>query len=239
MLAAAKAGAITSELVTHTEEVLAASDLDYLADQIPKALNETLEGVDRVSRIVRAMKDFAHPGDKTKTPADLNRAVESTITVARNEWKYVANVKLDLDPALPVVPCFLGEFNQVVLNLIINAAHAIGDVVKRTNGDKGLITVQTRRCGNFAELRVTDTGTGIPPAARSKIFEPFFTTKDVGKGTGQGLTMVYGSVVNRHGGTVVFETEENCGTTFVVRLPLKTKNEGDAQPVRPPERLAA
>jgi PAS domain S-box-containing protein len=228
LLAAAKSGTVTPELLARSEEILAAGDLDYLRGQIPQALNETLEGVERVSKIVRAMKDFSHPGGSEKSPADLNRAIESTVTMARNEWKYVADLKLELDAALPFVPCFLGEFNQAVLNLIVNAAHAIGDVVKKHPGTKGLITVQTRREGDYIQVRVADTGTGISEAARPKIFEPFFTTKAVGKGTGQGLAMVYGTVVNRHGGTVTFDTEVDRGTTFIIRLPLKPRPGAEA-----------
>jgi PAS domain S-box-containing protein len=235
LLAAVKANTVTPELVSRSEEILAASDLDYLAIQIPTAIGETLEGVERVSKIVRAMKEFSHPGGKEKKTADLNKAIESTVTVARNEWKYVADLKLDLQPDLPFVPCFLGEFNQCVLNLIVNAAHAIGDVVKKNPGTKGLITVQTRRDGDQVEVRVTDTGTGIPESVREKIFEPFFTTKDVGKGTGQGLAMAYGSIVKRHGGTVTFETEVGKGTTFIIRLPLKPRNASEAVPPQPME----
>jgi PAS domain S-box-containing protein len=230
LLAAAKAGAITPELLAQDEELLAASDLEYLYVQIPSALEETLEGVDRVGKIVRAMKDFSHPGANGKALANLNQAIESTVTVARNEWKYVADLKLNLDATLPLVPCFLGEFNQAVLNLVVNAAHAIGDVVTKHPGTKGLITVQTRNEGEHVLVRVSDTGTGIPETARPRIFEPFFTTKDVGKGTGQGLAMVYGTVVSRHGGTVTFETEVGRGTTFTIRLPLKPKAEGEVVP---------
>jgi PAS domain S-box-containing protein len=221
LLAAAGKGSISPEIVSHCQQILAGSDLTYLREQIPQALAETLEGVGRVTKIVRAMKEFSHPGGKEKTPADLNKAVETTVTVAHNEWKYVAELKLELDAALPYVPCFLGEINQAVLNLIVNAAHAIGDVVKKLPGAKGLITVQTLCDGDHVQIRVSDTGTGIPEAARPKIFEPFFTTKAVGQGTGQGLAMVYASVVKRHGGTVTFETEIGRGTTFIIRLPTK------------------
>jgi signal transduction histidine kinase len=224
LLAAARQNTITPELLARQEAVLAASDLDYLYTQIPSALAETLEGVERVSKIVRAMKEFSHPGGKEKTAADLNRAIESTITVAHNEWKYVADLKVELDPGLPLVPCFLGEFNQCILNLVVNAAHAIGDVVKAQPGAKGLITVKTRRDGDLVEVCVTDTGTGIPEAIRLKIFDPFFTTKEVGKGTGQGLAMIYGSIVKRHGGAVTFESKVGQGTTFIIRLPLKPKD---------------
>ncbi len=237
LLTAAKTGAITPELLARSSEILAASDLDYLRGQIPQALNETLEGVERVSNIVRAMKEFSHPGGREKTPADLNKAIESTVTVTRNEWKYVAEVKLDLDASLPYVACFLGEFNQAVLNLIINASHAIGDVVKQTPGAKGLITVSTRRTGDHVEVRVADTGSGIAEAVRPKIFEPFFTTKDVGKGTGQGLAMVYGTIVNRHGGAITFETEVGRGTTFIIRLPVKPKASEPAAAPRVPKSL--
>ncbi len=220
LLRAARNRALTPELIARAEQTLAAGDLEYLYEQIPAAIKETLEGVERVSKIVRAMKDFSHPGSRERSAADLNQAIETTVTVARNEWKYVADLKLDLDPALPPVPCYVSEFNQAVLNLIVNAAHAIGDVVKATPGAKGVITVSTRRDGDSVEVRVGDTGTGIPAAIRPHIFEPFFTTKEVGKGTGQGLSIVYGSIVKRHGGSVRFDTEVGKGTTFILRLPI-------------------
>jgi len=220
LLAAVRQNALTPELFESAEKLQKAADVDYLCQQIPQAIQETLEGIERVTKIVRAMKDFSHPGNREKTAADLNKAIESTTTVARNEWKYVADLKLDLAPDLPPVPCFLGEFNQAILNLVINAAHAIGDVVKSNPGAKGLITVQTRRGGSHAEIRISDTGTGIAEVHRAHIFEPFFTTKDVGKGTGQGLTLVYSNIVKKHGGTVTFETETGKGTTFIIRLPL-------------------
>jgi PAS domain S-box-containing protein len=221
LIAAVRQKAVTPELLARNEELLAVSDVNYLCEQIPLALTETLEGIGRVSKIVRAMKEFSHPGGGERTLADLNKAIESTVTVARNEWKYVADLQLELAQDLPPVPCFLGEFNQCILNLIVNAAHTIADVVKNRSGTKGVITVQTRRDGDQVEVRVKDTGTGIPETARPRIFEPFFTTKEVGKGTGQGLTMVYAIIVKQHGGSVRFETETGLGTTFFLRLPLK------------------
>ena len=130
---------------------------------------------------------------------------------------------LDLDANLPPVPCFVGEFNQAILNLVVNATHAIADVVRLDPSRKGRINIKTRRDGDYAEVRVSDTGTGIKEEHRHRIFEPFFTTKDVGKGTGQGLTLVYSSVVKKHGGTIMFETEVGKGTTFIIRLPLTLK----------------
>jgi len=226
LIAAAKRNAITPELIARAEEIVAASDLDYHSEQIPAAITETLEGVERVSEIVRAMKEFSHPGGREKIAADLNKAIQSTVTIARNEWKYVADLELDLDRELPLVPCFIGEFNQAILNLVVNASHAIGDVIRTNPGSKGKIKVSTRTDGDHVEVQVSDTGTGIPEEHRLRIFEPFFTTKDVGKGTGQGLAVVYGSIVKRHGGSVTFETEPGKGTTFILRLPLKAATPG-------------
>jgi PAS domain S-box-containing protein len=220
LIQAAKNNAVTPEVLGRAETILADSDLEYLFEQIPAAINETLEGVERVTKIVRAMKEFSHPGGKEKSPADLNKAIESTITVARNEWKYIADMDLAFDPNLPSVPCFLGEFNQVILNLVINASHAITDVIKDHPNTKGKITISTRRDGDAVEVRVGDTGGGIPENVRPRIFEPFFTTKPVGKGTGQGLSIVYTNIVKKHGGAVTFETQCGQGTTFIIRLPL-------------------
>jgi signal transduction histidine kinase len=222
-----KNNAVTPDLVARVEQSLTANDLPYLFEQIPAAIRESLEGVERVNRIVRAMKEFSHPGGKEMAPADLNKAIETTVTVARNEWKYVAETQLDLDPSLPPIPCFIAELNQAILNLVVNAAHAIGDVVKQSPGTKGTITVRTRRDGSHVEIRVSDTGTGIPESVRPRIFEPFFTTKEVGKGTGQGLSIVYGSIVKRHGGQVSFETEVGKGTTFILRVPITPPAEAE------------
>lgn len=203
------------------------ADLDYFIEEVPKAIEQTLQGVERVTKIVRAMKEFSHPGVSEKTPTDLNHAIETTATVSRNEWKYVAEMELDLDPHLPLVPCLPGEFNQAVLNLIVNAAHAIADRLGTHPDTKGKITIRTRRDGSWVEIRVSDTGCGIPEAIRDRIFEPFFTTKPVGRGSGQGLAIVRHVIVDKHGGTVDFETEVGRGTTFILRLPLQ-KQESSA-----------
>jgi signal transduction histidine kinase len=140
--------------------------------------------------------------------------------VSRNEWKYVAEMAEDYDTELPPVDCVPGEINQVMLNLIVNAAHAIADAQHGRQVQKGAIAISTRRDGNRAEIRVRDTGTGIPEAIRTRVFDPFFTTKEVGKGSGQGLSIAHTVIVKNHGGTIHFETETGAGTTFVVRLPL-------------------
>ena len=193
----------------------------FVREEIPKALDQTLEGSERVARIVRAMREFSHPGSEEKQQIDLNRAIESTTIVTRNEWKYVADLITDFDPDLPPVPCLTDEFNQAILNLIVNAAHAISEIVA-ASGEQGTITITTRVDSGWAEIRVADTGGGIPEKHRSRIFDPFFTTKPVGKGTGQGLAIVYGVIVEKHGGTIDFVTEEGRGTTFILRLPLNS-----------------
>jgi PAS domain S-box-containing protein len=210
------AGAVSGEELARALE---RADLKFLREEVPKALEQSTDGCQRVADIVRAMKVFSHPGQE-KTPVDLNRAIASTITVASNEWKYVAEMLADLDETLPLVVCMPGEFNQVILNMLVNAAHAIGDVVGDGHGGKGRISVTTRQQGEWAEIRIGDTGGGIAPEIREKIFDPFFTTKQVGKGTGQGLSIAYDVIVNKHGGTIKVESEPGKGSTFIIRLPL-------------------
>jgi PAS domain S-box-containing protein len=215
-------GVEATELIAGMNAAAEEADLEYLNEEIPKAIQQSLEGIERISKIVRAMKEFSHPGTEEKTAIDINNAIESTITVARNEWKYVSDVITDFDPQLPLVPCLPGEFNQVILNMIINAAHAIADVIDPGSGEKGVITIATRPVSDGVEIRLSDTGGGIPEAIRSKIFDPFFTTKEVGKGTGQGLAISHSVIVDKHGGTITLETEMGKGTTFIIRLPVTT-----------------
>jgi PAS domain S-box-containing protein len=224
LLEAGKTGAMAEDLLHRVEAATREIDLDYLMEEIPVAIGQSLEGVDRVARIVRAMKDFSHPGAAEKQAVDINKAIESTITVARNEWKYVAEMVTDLDPALPLVPCRPDELNQVFLNIIINAAHAITDVVGREPAAKGTITIKTRRNGDGVEISISDTGGGIPEEIRSRIFDPFFTTKEVGKGTGQGLAICHTVIVDKHGGAIDFEAAPGQGTTFIIRLPVAAGN---------------
>jgi signal transduction histidine kinase len=174
-----------------------------------------------VSKIVRAMKEFSHPGTKAKTLIDINKSIETTTTVARNEWKYVAEMVTDFAPDLPMVPCLPNDLNQVFLNIIINAAQAIAYVVGDGSKGKGTITVQTRRRNGQVEIRISDTGTGIPEKIQKRVFDPFFTTKDVGKGTGQGLTISYSVIVEKHKGSLRFETGAGKGTTFIIGLPTE------------------
>jgi len=166
------------------------------------------------------MKDFSHPGSDTKQGANLNRAIESTVEVCRNRWKFVAEVELQLASDLPEVPCFLGEFNQVILNLVVNAADAIGDRLEREGGTKGLIQITSKVIDDRVEIRVSDDGGGMPESVARRVFEPFFTTKPIGKGTGQGLPLSRNIIVNKHSGELDFETRPGQGTTFIIRLPI-------------------
>jgi signal transduction histidine kinase len=200
------------------EDAEKAADLDYILENAPQALDTSIEGLERIATIVRSMKEFAHPDQAHKTSADLNQAIRSTLVIASNEYKYVAQLDAQYGE-LPAVPCYLGEINQVVLNLLVNASHAIADVFKDT-GNRGKLSVRTRLDGDSVEISISDTGTGIPESARDKIFDPFFTTKEVGKGTGQGLAIARSVIVNKHGGTLRFETECGKGTTFFIRLPI-------------------
>jgi signal transduction histidine kinase len=203
-----------------------AADLDYILENAPQALDSSIEGLGRIATIVRSMKEFAHPDQAHKTLADLNQAIRSTLIIAHNEYKYVAELDAQYGE-LPAIPCYLGEINQVVLNLLVNASHAISDVVKDT-GILGKLGVRTRLDGNAVEISISDTGTGIPESARDKIFDPFFTTKEVGKGTGQGLAIAHSVIVTKHGGILRFETECGKGTTFIIRLPVEAPLDASA-----------
>lgn len=220
LLEAARAGAVPPGSVLRLAAEYERADLGYLMVEIPGAIQHALDGVDRISRIVRAIKEFAHPGPAEKSTADVNTIIETTLTVARNEWKYVADLVTDFEPGLPPIPCHPAEINQVILNMLINAAHAIEDAVRHGGRPRGVITVRTRRRGDWVEIQIADTGIGIPNDIRPHIFDPFFTTKAIGRGSGQGLAICYPVIVEKHGGTIAFESEEGQGTTFTLRLPV-------------------
>jgi two-component system, NtrC family, sensor kinase len=209
-----------AEVARRADDAERAADLAYFRGESAAAATQALDGVDRVTKIVRALREFSHPGGADKRPCDVNHAVETTVTVARNEWRYVAELELDLAADLPPVVLHGNAFNQVVLNLVVNAAQAVSEAIGGETEKRGRIKVSTRREGAFVEIRVADSGRGIPPEIRSRIFDPFFTTKDPGKGTGQGLAIAYDVVVNRHGGTIDFESATGKGATFVVRMPI-------------------
>jgi PAS domain S-box-containing protein len=211
-------GTSPREAAEEASAALEVADLPYLTQNVPPALDRALEGLGRVTAIVRSMKEFAHPDSAEPVAADLNRAIESTLTIARNEYKYVADLETDFGE-LPPVYCHVGEFNQAILNMVVNAAHAIADVVHGTTR-RGHIRVRTRLEGDDVVITLSDTGGGIPEAIRERIFDPFFTTKEVGRGTGQGLAIARSVIVDKHGGALTFTSEPGQGTTFVIRLPV-------------------
>jgi signal transduction histidine kinase len=214
-------GAPSCDVAKAAVEMETSIDLAYLIDDMPKAYKGCIDGLKRVAIIVRSMKEFAHPDSTEMTDLDLNRAIESTLVIASNEYKYVAEMETHLGE-IPHVLCHAGEVNQAVLNVIVNAAHAINDVVK-DSGRLGKITVSTRHEGDSVIISIKDTGGGIPEHIRARIFDPFFTTKEVGKGTGQGLAIARSVLVDKHGGDLTMETEVGLGTTFHLRLPVAGK----------------
>ncbi len=225
LLEAATADDVLAAPISAVNAATSTADLEYLLGEIPASIDQSLEGIKRISEIVRAIKEFSHPDAKTKSAVDINHAIETTMTVARNQWKYVAEIETDFDQSLPAIPCLPGEFNQVILNLIVNAAHAIEAV--GADG-KGRITISTRNIGEQIEIRVSDTGVGIPEEIREKIFDPFFTTKEPGKGTGQGLAISYTIITMKHEGTISVQSEIGKGTTFIVCLPIHIEDSSDA-----------
>jgi PAS domain S-box-containing protein len=196
-------------------------DLEYLRAEVPKAFTRTFDGVERVTNIVKAMKEFAHPDENEQNPVDLLHALETTLLVASNEYKYVAKVRTEFGE-LPQVVCNVGELNQVFLNLIVNAAHAIKDSGKDI--DSGEILIRAAAEGDQAVICVSDNGCGVPEENLSKLYDPFFTTKEVGRGTGQGLAISHSIVVDKHGGDISVSSEVGVGTQFTVRLPIAGRN---------------
>lgn len=205
-------------------------DLSYLREEVPRAIEQTRDGIQRVIGIVQAMKSFSHPSSGHKELTDLHECLDSTALVASHAWKYVANLQQDYDRSCPPVPLIRDEFNQVILNLLVNAADAIGDTLQPgVDATRGTITLRTRRLPQAVEIQVQDTGSGIPEAIRFKVFDPFFTTKGVGKGSGQGLAIAYAIIVGKHGGEIGVDSEPGKGATFWIRLPLGT---AENSPVR-------
>lgn len=196
-------------------------ELTFLKENAPEAVQQAQEGISRITTIVKSMKNFAYrDAESAKKPNDLNQAIKSTIVVATNEWKYHAEIVTNLDENLPMVPCNIGEINQVVLNLVVNGAHAIRDRVG--SAEKGEINISTKHYpnDNCVVISITDNGGGIPKKVQERIFEPFFTTKEVGVGTGQGLAIAHSVVVKSHSGQIWFQSVEGQGTTFYIKLPM-------------------
>lgn len=212
-------GAGRDERARDVAAAMQTADLEYLRREIPLAIGQSLDGLTRIAKLVAAMKDYAHPGSDTKQPSDLNRAVEAAVVVSRNEWKYVADVKCDLDPNLPPVSCRVQDIGQVLVNMIVNAAHAIEDRFGRGDGLQGCIKLATKVVDGGVVIVVADNGAGMTEAVRKRIFDPFFTTKDVGRGTGQGLPISHRVVVDGHAGRIEVTSQPGVGTSFEIWLP--------------------
>ncbi len=211
-----------------------ASELDYsfFRHELPEALQHTLDGARSISKIVRAMKDFAYlGGDESITMEDLNKAIESTVIISRSKWKHTARLDTDLDPALPLVPCLILEIKQVILNLILNSVDAIREQFGQDdeNISQGHISITTRQKGDKAIITVRDNGAGIPREIQDKVFDHFFTTKEVGKGTGQGLSTAYQVIHDKHGGTIQLCSHPGAGTVFTIILPLHQEDRPDRE----------
>ena len=220
-----RGGSLNDDLVKQVAAEIEKADLPYLMDEIPKAIEQSLEGVDRIAKIVGAMKEFSHPGTTEITNVEINHLIENTVTVTRNEWKHVADIAMQLNTKMPLVPCLPAEFSQVILNIIINAAHAIADTIDVN--EKGKITIATSIVEDSVQIRITDTGAGIPEEIRDRIFDPFFTTKGVGRGTGQGLAIARSVVVEKLKGTICCKSQIGQGTEFIIGLPIHQHQGGD------------
>ncbi len=222
---AVKANKDASEICARIDSLCEEIDLEYLLEEIPESIEHSNEGSTQVAEIVKAMKEFSHPGQAQMSLNCINECLASTITVSRNEWKYIGEIETDFDTRLPKIICMPTELNQVFLNLIVNSAHAINDRIQRKEITLGEIKVSTQLDGDFAQIQIQDNGGGIPEDVKEKVFEPFFTTKDVGKGTGQGLAIAYSVIKDKHNGEITLDTIEGESTTFTVRLPIAQNKE--------------
>lgn len=207
---------LTKAIKSKCEEI----DNDYLISEMPIAINETLSGIDRVTKLVKAMKTFSHPSQGKMQMSDLNQSIDATVNVSRNEWKYVADLELNLDATLPLVPCLIDELNQVILNMITNSVDAIKDGIASNRITKGCIKVSTKLVDREAHIIIKDNGNGMPEEVMKKIFDPFFTTKEPGRGTGQGLAISHDIITHKHSGRIDVQSEAGKGTQFTIILPL-------------------
>ncbi|THB77128.1 MAG: response regulator [Desulfobulbaceae bacterium] len=215
-----KDGSLDDKLVEDLEERKEDIDLEYLLEELPQTFDQSEDGVKRVSKIVKAMKDFSHPGEEELKPCDINKMLDSTLTISKNSWKYVAELDLDYQQDLPMAPCFSGELSQAFLNVIVNAAHAIEDVTEGGVKGMGKIAIRSYHDNDHVIIKIKDSGGGIPEHVKDNIFNHFFTTKERGRGTGQGLSIAKRVVEELHKGSLSFETEQGVGTEFTFCLPV-------------------
>ncbi len=224
LLRAVKQQQATQQHIDQVEACREDIDLDYLTQEFPQAIHQANDGVKRVSKLVMAMKDFSQPGSKEKELTDINKIIHTTVQISRNEWKYCADVELELAENLPLVHCHPNDIGQVMLNLLLNAAHSIKERLERApNTPKGSIVIRTTSSPKDLTMTITDNGCGIADNILNKIFDPFFTTKEVGKGTGQGLAIARDVILNKHGGDIEVTSEPGLGSTFTIHMPRSRK----------------
>jgi signal transduction histidine kinase len=231
LVAELETGPLSKERIAEEIRRIRRAKLSFLLTEIPNALDGASEGLGRISSIIRAMKELSYPSNGIRQQTDLRDVIATTITLSRNEWKYVADLETSFDSNLPNVPCLPDELSQVFLNMIVNAAHAISAKTHDGADGRGLIRIETKACGDLVEIRISDNGCGIPKGIQHRIFDPFFTTKPVGTGTGQGLAIAYSVVVDKHHGTISLDSVLGEGTTFTIRLPLNDSS--DVRPSKP------
>ncbi len=219
---------ITEQDELGLENLRSQRKIPHYVREIPVAIQEALDGVERVNKIVTAIREFSHPSGKEKKMADINHGILTTVTISRNVWKYVAELETELSENLPPVYCQIDEINQVILNMIVNAAQAIAEIVPHGSEQKGKILIRSAQSNERVIIQIQDSGCGIPPAIMNRIFDPFFTTKGFGKGTGQGLSLAHQIIVMKHGGTIQVSSEVGRGTTFTIELPIQPP-EGEKQ----------
>ena len=212
---------LVADLTSSLDGSITPRKIEGMLEQISSALDDAMNGVTNVSQIVAAMKEFSHPGTVEKSLVSMNHLLESTVTVAKNEWKYVADVETRFDDELPSVLAYPGELNQAFLNIMVNACHALADRVKRNDFDRGRIEIVTEYDADSVSIHIKDNGGGIPQEVQERVFEPFFTTKEVGKGTGQGLAIAYNVITKKHNGKIWFDVEPGDGTEFHIQLPIQ------------------
>lgn len=203
------------------KQILDNIDIEYLQEELPVAINQSIDGVKRIAQIVGAMRDFSHSGPTEKVSADVHRLIENSLTISRNAWKYIANIKKEFEENLSPIVCQSSDLGQVFVNMIINASHALEERYKDSETIEGEITITTVHKNNGIEITISDNGSGMPEKVSKRIFDPFYTTKEVGKGTGQGLAIAYDIIVDKHNGSIAVESEENVGTKFIIQLPYE------------------
>lgn len=222
---------INSGTIEELKQIIDKIDIDYLLSEVPIAIEQSIDGIQRIAKIVAAMRDFSHAGPKEKVAADLHKLINNSFTISRNAWKYIAEINKDFDETIPPIVCLASDLGQVFVNIIINAAHALEEKFHDSDTIQGRIDIKTKNKGENVEIVFSDNGAGMTPKVQKRIFDPFFTTKEVGKGTGQGLAIAYDIIVDKHNGNIEVESEKNIGTKLIITLPKEDKKSSEQKPL--------